>query len=178
MKKSIKITSKNIFLKDNFKGNLSKHHKDFLGTEIPEDYFVKSKLSILDKIKEEIKVEAEQPKKQMVFYMRPQFKYIAAAALVFILSLTVWLQNINNQNDFNSFNLESYALEDDVLIASLLVDESELNAFAEATLFTEVLVKAEVKEQRMDDLILNSLILDDSLLDNYIDFELIETVVL
>ena len=110
--------------------------------------------------------------------MRPQFKYIAAASLVFILSLTVWLQNINNQNDFNTFNLESYALEDDVLVASLLVDEAELNALAEATLFTEVLVKAEVKEQRMDDLILNSLILDDSLLDNYIDFELIETVVL
>lgn len=178
MKKSIKNNSKNIFLKESFNGDFSKHHKDFLGTDIPKDYFVKSKLSILEKIKEEIKVEVEQPKKQLVFYMRPQFKYFAAAALVFILSLTVWLQNLNNQNDFNTFNLEFYVLEDDILVESLLVDEAELNAFAEATLFTEVLVKAEVKEQRIDDLILNSLILDDSLLDNYIDFELIETVVL
>lgn len=164
------------FLKES-NSEVTQHHKEYLGTDIPEDYFSKSKTSILDKIKEEVKV-AEQPKKQIVFYMRPQFRYIAAASLVFILSLTVWLQNANNTNTINEVNLEGIAFHDDVLINSLLVEDSELDAFADATLFHEVVVKAEISEQKMDNLILNSLILEDSLLDDYMDDNFIETIIL
>jgi hypothetical protein len=165
------------FLKEDF-SDINTHHKTYLGTEIPEGYFAKSKIAILDKIKEEAKVRKEEPKKQLVFYMRPQFKYIAAASLVFILSISVWLQNSNTQNDFDGTNLELFALEDDVLLNSLLVDDADLEAFADATLFNEVVVKAEMKERKMDDLILNSLFLEDSLLDDYIDDELVETIIL
>mgnify|MGYP000082502924 CR=1 FL=1 len=164
------------FLKEDF-SDVSMHHKDYLGTEIPEGYFTKSKLSILDKIKEEIQIE-EQPKKQIVFYMRPQFKYIAAASLVFILSLSVWLQNSNNQDSFDNINIESLVFDDDVLINSLLIEDNEVDAFADATLFNEVLVKVELSEQKMDNLILNSLILEDSLLDDYMDDKFIETIIL
>jgi len=160
------------FLQD-IAADINQHHKDNLGTTIPEGYFAKSKLSILDKIKEE-----QKPKKQLVFYMRPQFKYIAAASLVFILSLTVWLQNSNNQDDINNLNIDALAFSDDVLINSLLIEDSEVDAFADATLFHEVVVKAELSEQKMDNLILNSLIVEDSLLDNYIDDELLKTIIL
>ena len=76
--------------------------------------------------------------------------------LVFILSLTIWLQNSNNNKEINTFNYEELAFSDDVLINSLLVEDSELDSFTEATLFTEILVKVELSEQKMDNLILNS----------------------
>ena len=136
------------------------------------------KPSILDKIKSEEIIIEVAPKKQIVFYMRPQFKYIAAASLVFILSLSVWLQNSNNQDNFNTINIESLVFDDDVLINSLLIEDNEVDAFADATLFNEVLVKVELSEQKMDNLILNSLILEDSLLDDYMDDKFIETIIL
>ena len=177
MEKSIENNNKKSFLKEGFKGDISKQHKKYLGTDIPENYFSKSKMSILDKIKEEAKT-VKQPKKQLVFYLQPQFKYIAAASLVFILSLTIWLQNSNNSNDLNETDLEMFAFSDDVLINSLLIEDSEIDAFADATLFTEVVVKAELNEQNLDNLILNSLILEDSLLDDYMDDKFIETIIL
>ncbi|MFK8059878.1 MAG: hypothetical protein AB8B78_07285 [Polaribacter sp.] len=176
MEKSTENNNKQNFLKEGLQGDISKHHKDYLGAEIPEGYFTKSKLSILDKIKEDVK-EEEQPKKQIVFYMRPQFKYFAAASLVFILSLTVWLQSANNSGVEDS-NLELLSFQNDVLINSLLVEDSEMDLFAENTLINEVVIKAELSEQKMDDLILNSIIIEDSLLDNYMDDGLIETIIL
>lgn len=172
-----KIKSENAnssFLKEN-KGNVTEHHQKYLGTSIPENYFENSKRSILDKIREESTVEASK-KKSKVFYLRPQFRYAVAASLVFILSLTIWLQQANNNSPV--INTEAMAFSDDVLVESLLVDDTEIDAFTDATLFEEVVVKAEEKEQKLDDLILNSLIVEDSLLDDYIKDELIETVIL
>lgn len=166
----------NSFLKES-NSEVTQHHKKYLGTDIPEGYFAKSKTSIIDKIKEEAKM-ASQPKKQTVFYMRSNFRYIAVASLVFILSLTVWLQNSNNISEINHLNIEGLAFQDDVLINSLLVEDSEVDAFADAILFNEVMVKAEISEQKMDDLILNSLMIEDSLLDDYMDDEFVETIIL
>ena len=53
MKKSKENNDKNSFLKEGLRGDISKHHKDFLGTDIPDNYFSTSKLSILNKIKSE-----------------------------------------------------------------------------------------------------------------------------
>lgn len=164
------------FLKEE-KSDITKHHKNYLGKEIPEDYFKKSKSSILNAIKEDALIE-QKPKKQLVFYLRPQFKFIAAAAILFLLTLSIWLQNSESKNNFDDITIEDLALEDNVLIKSLLVEDSDLDEFTDATLFNEVVVKAEIKEQKMDDLILNSLILEDSLLDNYMDKELVETIIL
>lgn len=173
--------SENTFLKEDI-SDVTNHHKKYLGTTVPEGYFSKSKRSILDKIKEGSKetqrVEEKQAKKQLVFYMRPQFRYIAAASLVFMLSLTIWLQNATTQDDVKTFDIESLAFADDVLIESLLVADEDVDAFADATLYNEVVVKAELKEQKLDNLILDSLILEDSLLEDYMDENLIETIVL
>ena len=178
MKKSTENNNNQSFLKEGLKGDISKHHKKYLGTDIPEGYFVKSKMSILDKIKEEHVTEEVISKKGKLFWMQPQFKYIAAASLVFILSLTVWLQNSSNQNDLDIINIETLAFSEDVLINSLLIEESEVDAFEDATLFNEVLVKAELSEQKLDNLILDSLFVEDTLLDDYINKGMFETIIL
>ncbi|MDD7914663.1 hypothetical protein [Polaribacter ponticola] len=178
MKKSTENNSKQSFLKEGLKGDISKHHKKYLGTDIPEGYFVKSKMSILDKIKEEQVTEEVISKKGNIIWMQPQFKYIAAASLVFILSLTVWLQSSSNYNSLETNTIESFVFSDDVLINSLLIEESEIDAFEDATLFNEVLVKAELSEQKLDNLILNSLFVEDTLLDDYINEGMIETIIL
>ncbi len=177
MEKSKNINNKKDFLKESFK-DVSMHHKEYLGTDIPENYFAKSKLSILEKIKEnKVDETIAIEKTQKVFWLQPKFKYIAAASLVFILSLTIWLQNAN-KDTVNDNNLELFAFSDDVLLEFLLVDDSKLEAFTDNTLFNEVIVKAELSEQKMDDLIINSLIVEDSLLDNYMSDEFIETIIL
>lgn len=178
MKKSTENNSNQSFLKEGLKGDISKHHKKYLGKDIPEGYFVKSKMSILDKIKEERVTEEVISKKGKIIWMQPQFKYIAAASLVFILSLTVWLQSSSNQSSLETNTIESFAFSDDVLINSLLIEESEIDAFEDATLFNEVLVKAELSEQKLDNLILNSLFVEDTLLDDYINEGMIETIIL
>ena len=166
------------FLKEGLKGDISKHHKKYLGTEIPEGYFAKSKISILDKIKEETSIETASKKKQIIFWMRPHFKYIAAASLAFILSLTVWLQNYNKTTTIIEPNFELLAFSDKVLLESLLIEDSDIDAFTDVTLFNEVLVKAELSEQKLDNLVLDNLIVGDSLLDIYIDKLLVDAVIL
>jgi hypothetical protein len=174
-----KNNGKQRFLKENLKSGISENHKEYLGTTVPENYFEKSKLSILDKMNQEIKTEVlEKPKKQSLFNRQPYFKYAVAASLVFIVSLTVWLQNSKNTESFNEVNLEEFAFQDDVLINSLLIEDSEIDAFADAILFSEIFVKVEMYEQKIDNLIFNSLILEDSLLDDYMDDNLIETIIL
>ena len=178
MEKLTENNNKKNFLKEGFKGDISKHHKESLGTTIPEGYFAKSKMSILDKIKEEAIIEVpKETKKQIVFWMRPQFRYMAAASLVFILSLTIWLQSGGN-NDIDKSNIEFLSFSGDNLINSLLIDDAEFEAFADATLINEIVIKAELSEQRMDDLFLNSLFVEDSLIDDYTDDQFLESIIL
>ncbi|TXD54395.1 MULTISPECIES: hypothetical protein [unclassified Polaribacter] len=179
MEKSTENNNKQRFLKEGLRGDISKHHKKYLGTELPKGYFAKSKLSILERIQDEAKIAPiEKPKKHLVFWTQPQFKYRAVASLVFMLSLTVWLQNSNKEDAISAPSFELLAFSDDVLVNSLLIEDSEVDAFTEAILFKEVLVKAELSEQKLDNLILNSLILEDSLLGSYMDDKFIESIIL
>ena len=123
-----------------------------------------------------VKSEVKEEKQQRVFWLQPNFKYIAAASLVFILSLTIWLQNSVTESTNTNFELLSFS--DDVLVNSLLINENELEAFADATLMNEVIIKAELSEQKMDNLFLNSLFVEDSLIDNYTDKNLIDAIIL
>lgn len=178
MKKATENTNQNNFLKGSFKDDISEHHKVSLGITVPEGYFSKSKRSILDKIKEEAVTEVpKEMKKPLVFWMRPQFKYMAAASLVFILSLTFWLQSANN-NDIDKSTIEFLSFSDDSLINALIVNDAEFEAFADAILINEIVIKAELSEQKMDDLFFNSLFIEDSLIDNYTDDRFLETIIL
>lgn len=175
MEKSTENNNNKNFLKKGLQGNIAKHHKEYLGTTVPEGYFVKSKLSILEKIKEEQKV-VEAPKKQKVLWLQPKFRYIAAA-VIFLLSLTVWLQNVNSGTE-EQVNIELLSFNEDVLLNSLLIDDNQMNAYAEATLINEVVIKAELSEQKLDNLILDAMTSEDSLLDDYLGDELLENIIL
>ena len=74
---------------------------------------------------------------------------------------------------------DSLMFSDTVLIESLLVEEIEVDAFADALLcFDEILVKSELFEQKIENLVFENLILEDSLINNYLDHGLIETIIL
>jgi len=176
MKTSTNNNNRKGFLQEGFKGSVTEHHKKYLGTTVPKDYFAASKISILEKIKEE-QLVVVAPKKQQVFWLRTNFRYTAAASIVFLLCATLWLQNFkNNEKDRVSVTLLSF--NEDVLVNSLLVDDTQINAYAEATLINEIVIKAELSEQKLDNLILDAMISEDSLLDNYINDEFIETIIL
>lgn len=177
MEKSTENNNNKNFLKEGLKGDISKHHKKYLGTEIPEGYFAKSKIEILEKIKEETISETASEKKQIVFWMKPRFKFAVAASLAFMLSLTIWLKKSNKTKIINESNFELLAFSDDVLLESLLIEDSDFEAFTEATLFNEILLQAELSEQKLDNLVLDNLIIGDSLLDDYINKGLIENII-
>tara|TARA_B110000977_G_scaffold179230_1_gene237634 strand:+ start:73 stop:609 length:537 start_codon:yes stop_codon:yes gene_type:complete len=178
MKKSTIKSNKQNFLEEGFKGDIFKHHKKYLGTDIPEGYFEKSKSLILNKIKENIKIEVpKKAKKQLVFWMRPQFKFMAAASLVFIFGISIWLQNATKKEVYKT-NFELLSFNEDYLMNSLLVDDAEFEAFADATLIHEIVIKAEVSERKIDALFLDSLLLEDSLIDNYTSDFFLEVIIL
>ena len=177
MEKSIENKNYN-FLKEGLKVTISKHHKEYLGTTVPEGYFLQSKTSILKNCKETAEAAVQKaPKKPFVFRVQPQFRYVAAASLVCILSLTIWLQSSQNQElDQNQTTLLSFS--EDVLINSLFVADAEVDLFADATLVNEIIIKAELSEQKMDNLFLNSLFVEDSLIDDYTSDKFLETIIL
>ncbi|MFY0603530.1 MAG: hypothetical protein JXQ93_06240 [Flavobacteriaceae bacterium] len=160
--------SKRSFLERNHSvGDISKFHKDLLGTDIPEGYFKNSKQRILDTVKE------ETPQKQKVIKLPPRYRYAIAASVILMLSLTIWLQNINgvSNDEFNE-------LADDTLINSLFVNDLDLDTYTNDVLFSEVMVKAEISEQSIENSFINSLFVEDSLLDNYIKEDLLENIIL
>jgi hypothetical protein len=178
MEKSIENRNKKNFLKEGFIGDTSKKHTAYLGTTVPKGYFSKSKMSIADKIKSEVKTTTVKEKKQVVFWMQPNIKYMAAASLVFILGFTIWLQNTNQEDDFSKTNSNMFSYSEDHLINSLFINDSEFEAFADATLINEIIIKAELSERKIDDLFLNYLFIEDSLIENYTDKNFIETIIL
>lgn len=175
MGKHHKNTNTKSFLKEDFKDTISKKHSSYLGTDIPEGYFKKSKVSILDKIKQD--VVKETSKKQKVFKLKPNFKYAIAASVVCLLSLTVWLQTLNN-GDIENTNIELLSFQDDVLINAIMVSDADLDSFTETTLINEIVIKAEISEQQIDDLFINSLFVEDSLIDNYTKNNFVDKIIL
>ena len=178
MKKSRKNNDKTSFLKEGFIDTISKNHTDYLGTIVPEGYFKKSKTAILDKIKSEVKENPVKEKQQLVFWMKPNIKYMVAASLVFIFGLTFWLQNANKKDNFSTTNFEILSFNEDYLMNSLLVDDAEFEALVDATLMNEIVIKAEVYERKMDALFINSFLVEDSLIDSYTEYFFLETIIL
>jgi hypothetical protein len=177
MEKSRENKDKMGFVNEGSIDDVSKRHTKYLGTGIPEGYFETSKTAILDKIKSEIDVNKIKEKKQPVFWMRPSIKYMAAASLVFIFGMTVWFQNATKKEISNT-NFELLSFDEDYLMNSLLVEDAEFEAFADAALLHEIIIKAEESERKTDALFLNSLFLDDSLIDDYTNNFFLEVIIL
>ena len=164
--------------RNNEKGALENLHKEKLGFEIPDGYFSKSKSDILDAIPK------TEDRKQTVFWLKPRFAYPIAASIVFLISISLWLQNssseINQQitdiEKIEPFNFESPS--DEFLVTSLLVEDSEMDQVVDAFIMKEIIVEADISEQKLENIFINSLFIDDSLIDNYTQNSLIEHMVL
>ncbi len=153
----------NSFLKGT-KAKASEHHKEYLGMEVPEGYFKTSKSTILDMVGADVK---ETP----VFYLRRSFQ--VAASITLLVALTIWFQ-FGGDTPVNDTEIAS----DDILIESLFVEEESMNDFVEGILVSEVVEGAEKSEQKLENIFMNSLFVEDSLLDNYTNESLIDNIIL
>ena len=160
------------------KDNLTNLHKDKLGMEIPEDFFANSKKEILNSV-----FETEKPKQKLV-WLRPVVAYPIAASLVIALAITFWINKNDSQIDTKVVDTEDIILldlvgfEDDILVSSLFVEDTEMDEFLNNYIVDEILIEVDKQEQEIDDLIINSLFVEDSLIDGYIDENLLENVFL
>lgn len=175
-----KVHSKNnrpSFLEKQTKASITEHHKAYLGTDIPKDYFTRSKTAILEQV---AAIEASQPKKKTIFWLQPKVQYAAAASIAILLSFTIWIQSNNaiNTSVSPNTNFEIFAETENSLINSLFVEDTEINAYADAVLVHEVLAKANASEEKLENIFINSLFVNDSLIDNYTDDEFLENIIL
>ena len=141
----------------------SEHHQNELGMNVPENFFTQSKESIMDLVKEE-------KKSVPVFYLQRSFQVAASIAVLVILTFVFQLSS--------NKEAEVYVASDDVLIESLLVEDGSINTFLEDVLVAEVVVEAEKSEQELENVFLNSLFVEDTLLDDYTKKSLLDHVIL
>jgi hypothetical protein len=64
------------------------------------------------------------------------------------------------------------------LLTSLLIEEDEIGSFMDEVVINEIVVKAELSEQELENIFLNSLIEEDSSADTYLEESLIKEIVL
>ena len=158
------------------KVDFTKFHKEKLGMDIPEGFFAKSKEDILNL--------TETKNKPKVIWLRPFIAYPVAAVLIIALAITFWMKNdsqsfkdtVVDTEEIESSISEFY--EDDYLLSSLLVKDSEMEEFLDDYIIDEIIIEVDKKEQELDDLIINSLFVEDSLIDNFMEKNLIENIIL
>ena len=152
----------------------SKLHKDKLGLDIPEDYFVNSKKDIL-------KTVSTKAATKLVFGLKPVIAYSLAASLVLLITFSIWMRMSFSPLEHEVTDMETSELSvysNDVLVSSLLIDDSEMEAFVDEYILEEIFVETELSELELEDAFMNSLFVEDSLVDDYVDKQLIENIIL
>lgn len=149
----------------------SEKHREYLGLDVPENYFASSKQSILNKIKVD-----NQPEQGKVIRMNSRIQYWVAASVAALLLFNLWLFNFSNSDTDQNFEL--LTTSENVLLNSLLLDEAQFESYSDHVLINEVVIKAELTEQKLDQFFINSLFVEDSLLENYTNDKFIETLIL
>jgi len=161
------------------KDNVSSFHKDKLGMDIPDGYFAKSKKTILSNV-----IVKPEVLKQTVFWLKPIVYYPIAASILLAIALTFWIKNDNSKIDNQITNteeiqiLDSEFLDDDFLISSLMLSDSQMNTYLDSYIMNNVVMEAEKDEQQLEDIFINSVLIEDSLINSYLDKSLIENIVL
>ncbi len=92
--------------------NSEKIHKSDLGLSVPENYFANSKKAIL------AQAMAEESKGRVVFFRKKVVMWSAAAVVALLLTLTIT----------NPFSKTELPVEDDILLASMVTEESDVDA--------------------------------------------------
>jgi hypothetical protein len=181
MKKGEKLKGKpkDQFLRsDDQRLDLEHEHKEYLGMEVPEGYFSRSKQRIM----ENLPFEKEQ--KKQVFRLTRSLIYPLAASILLLVSLSVWFFNgpkvdaPGREKAPVAKSLPDMEDTGDFLLTSLLVDENQIDSYVDEVVLKEVVVKAELSEQQLENMFLNSLIEDDSVVDEYLEDHLLKEIVL
>ncbi len=136
--------------------NLNKHmnsklkekHSKELGLKVPDNYFSVSKSTILNKVSEEKKV------KRLIF-KRERMVWMAAASIALIFTITVFKTNVFSTIDkaqavvidtIEQLKNEVKAMpelneDNDILIASLFVEDSKVEDFVNEYVLEEIVNK-------------------------------------
>lgn len=155
---------------------LAQEHKEYLGMDVPDDYFSKSKNSILNSL------PIEHQQKGNIFKLKPFIAYPIAASVLILISVFIWFNNNQSDNHSKMTNTKSIqTLEsstEDFLVSSLLIEDDQLETYLDSYIVDKILVEAELSEQHLENLLINSLFIEDSIIDSYINNNLVETLVL
>lgn len=168
----------NQFLKqDSQKGSLAQEHKDYLGMDVPDNYFSQSKQDIL----KSLPMTSED--KRTVFGLKPIYAYPLAASVILLLGIFIWMMqhdtNIVNTQTINVAEVDFTNMDDsDVLITSLLVDDTDINTYMDEFMVEKVVVEVSQTDQQLENLFINSLLIDDSKADDYVQKGILENFVL
>jgi hypothetical protein len=150
-------------------------HKEKLGMEIPEGYFSRSKKDILATLPKN-----KQPRR-LIFGLKPVFAYPIAASLILMIGILFLTRFGDEAADLQLTEIETSAYNfpsEDLLISSLLVKDDQLNQFMDDYIMYEIIEEAERSEQELENVFLNSLFVEDSLIDTYVDKNLMDQLVL
>lgn len=149
---------------------LTQQHKDLLGLDKPDDYFAKSKRTIMEAVH-----TTEVPKRN-IFGLSTKFAYPIAASLIFIIGMAFWFQFANTETN-NSLTYDAVPT-DEILISSLLVAETDVDIFMDNYIFNDIIIATEYSEQALENILINSLFIEDASIDSYIDSNLIDNILL
>jgi len=147
----------------NFKENrdLAKTHKKDLGLSVPENYFSTSKNEILTKISGEKKVK-------VVPLYQNKFVWFVAAGITLLVALTVFKPNLFSNIDnnpsivsdslFNNENLDLVydlflADKEDITVASLFMDDTEISNYIANNIIEEILIDDEIDYFMLEDML-------------------------
>ncbi|MGG8495370.1 hypothetical protein ACQY1Q_03055 [Tenacibaculum sp. TC6] len=104
--------------------SLEKKHKVDLGLSLPEDYFAKSKQSI-------IKQTINQSNKKVINFSRAIYIGSAVAVIALIITLTV----------ANPFQSQHKVIESDILITSIMTDDANADKLVDEFVNEEMLTE-------------------------------------
>ena len=110
--------------RNTFDLDIEKKHKTNLGLETPEDYFSKSRQSIMDKT-----IHKEKTKVVSMYKNIAILSAVAVVALLFILAI------------YNPVSSDNEVMENDILIASVLTDDENVDELVENYINDELLTE-------------------------------------
>ncbi len=127
-----------------FDSKMHEMHSEELGFQVPEDYFSKSKMEILAKV-------SNQKEQRFNIFSRKRIIWSVAATITIIVALTVFKPNAltsfdnvpvivsDTINHLQNNNLaQGEFKEDDILISSLFVPDSEIDEFVDDYVLEEL----------------------------------------
>lgn len=127
-----------------FDSKMHEMHSEKLGFQVPEDYFSKSKIEILAKV-------SNQKEQRFNIFSQKRIVWSAAATIAIIVALTVFKPNalpsfdnvpviVSDTIDHlqNNNLAQGKFKEDDILISSLFVPDSEIDEFVDDYVLEEL----------------------------------------